>query len=50
MDARNIELPRTLVRKVLNLPGGRAWVEAWADIANRYLETWDLVLELEPGA
>lgn len=50
MDARNIELPRTLVRKVLNLPGGRAWLDAWAGTANRYLEEWDLVLELEPGA
>lgn len=49
MDARNIELPRTLVRKVLILPGGRAWLDSWGSIANRYLEAWDLVLELEPG-
>lgn len=50
MDARNIELPRTLVRNVLGLPRGRAWLDSWTDIANRYLEEWDLVLELEPGA
>lgn len=50
MDARNIGLPLTLARKVLSLPGGRAWVDGWAGIANRYLEQWDLVLELEQGA
>lgn len=49
MDARNIELPRTLVRRVLGLPRGRAWLDSWTDVANRYLEEWDLVLELEPG-
>lgn len=49
MDARNIELPGTLVRRVLSLPRGRAWLDSWADVANRYLEEWDLVLELEAG-
>lgn len=50
MDARDIELPLTLARKVLSLPGGRAWLDGWAGIANRYLEEWDLALDLEPGA
>lgn len=50
MDALNIELPRTLVRRVLSLPSGRAWLECWAGIAERYLDQWDLVLELEPEA
>lgn len=49
MDARNIELPPTLVRNVLSLPRGRAWLDGWPKIAHRYLEEWDLVLELEPG-
>lgn len=50
MDARDIELPRSLVRNALDLPGGRAWLDGWRDTAGRYLETWDLVLDLEPGA
>lgn len=50
MDARNIELPQSLVRNVLGMPQGRAWLDSWAGIADRYLEDWDLVLDLEPGA
>jgi streptomycin 6-kinase len=50
VDARNIELPRALVRRVLSLPKGRAWLDNWARIANRYLEEWELVPELEPGS
>lgn len=49
MDASDIELPGALVRTVHTLPGGRRWLDTWADIANRYLEAWDLVLDLEPG-
>lgn len=50
MDARDIELPRSLVHKVLALPQGRQWLDQWAGIANRYLDEWDLVLDLDPEA
>lgn len=49
MDARDIELPRSLARRALSLPGGRNWLNSWADVANRHLEQWDLVLEQEPS-
>lgn len=48
MDARDIELPRSLVRNALNLPDGRAWLDGWPRIARHFLDEWDLVLDLEP--
>ncbi|GAB3538670.1 aminoglycoside phosphotransferase family protein [Arthrobacter tecti] len=50
MGALDIELPRSLVRNALNLPSGRAWLDGWPALAARYLDEWELVLDLEPGA
>ena len=44
-----VELPEGLKRAARQLPGGSAWLRNWPGILQRYLDGWELALDLPPG-
>ena len=44
-----VELPEGLKRAARQLPGGSAWLRNWPGILQRYLEEWELTLDLPSG-
>ncbi|TDK26952.1 aminoglycoside resistance protein [Arthrobacter crusticola] len=44
-----VELPEGLKRAARQLPGGSAWLRNWPGILQRYLEAWELTLDLPSG-
>jgi streptomycin 6-kinase len=44
-----VELPEGLKRAARQLPGGSAWLRNWPGILQRYLDGWELTLDLPSG-